>query len=227
MQKARQTGEGGLEVREANHRMMNMLATLHSMFRREFSQFGDQPIRIAARQFENRIMAVSELLRTISTTSTGMDGAVDVYLERLSHALSCAILGPANIGCEIYSDEGRLPIHTLERLGFILIELALNASKYAFTDRSDGIVRVEMTRSGRYWRCTVADNGVGMERAGRGTGLGIIDALVRSLNGRLIIRSTPSGTCAHVVLPDSSRPHAELSSVIGSKTRAQFGSASA
>jgi two-component sensor histidine kinase len=206
--------------------MMNMLATLHSMFRREFSQFGDQPIRIAARQFEDRIMAVSELLRTISITSTGMDAAVDVYLGRLSHALSRAILGPANIGCETYSDEGRLPIHILERLGLILVELILNASKYAFADRSDGVVRLEMTRSGHYWRCTVSDNGTGMEGAGRGTGLTIVDALVRSLNGRLIIRSTPSGTCAHVLLPGPSRPHSE-GSFIGSTTRAQFGPASA
>jgi two-component sensor histidine kinase len=222
MPMARQTGEDTLEVREANHRMMNVLATLQANFRREFSQFCDQPVRIAARQFENRIMAVSELVRTIPITSAGMDAAVDVYLERLSHALSDAILRPANIGCEMYSDQGRLPIHILERIGFILVELVLNASKYAFGDRGNGIVRVEMTRSGHYWRCAVLDNGRGMKGPTHGTGLDIVGALARSLNGRLVIRSAPSGTCVCVVLPSSSMRQSEISVVIGSSRCAQF-----
>src|ERR1700730_16175622 len=53
---------------------------------------------------------------------------------------------------------------------------------------------IDMIRSGRNWRCIVSDNGVGMDGAGRSTGLNIVDALVRSLKGRLIIRSGISGT---------------------------------
>jgi two-component sensor histidine kinase len=99
-------------------------------------------------------------------------------------------------------DQGRLPIDVCERLGLIIVELVINASKYAFADRKNSVVRIDMIRSGRNWRCIVSDNGVGMDGAGRSTGLSIVDALVRSLKGRLIIRSGASGTCVCVVLPD-------------------------
>jgi two-component sensor histidine kinase len=193
-----------LEVREANHRMMNVLATLQAIFRRGFSQFNDQCVRSAVTQFESQIMAASELLRTISSTPAVSDVAIDVYLERLSQALSRAILSPTNIACEVFSDRGRLPVEVCERLGFIIVELVLNASKYAFAGRDDGLVRIEMKRSGRHWRCTVSDNGIGMAGPNNGTGLNIVDALVRSLKGRLMLRSGASGTSACVFLPDES-----------------------
>jgi two-component sensor histidine kinase len=78
----RQMNEDGLDAREANHRMMNMLAILLALFHRNFSKFSDQCVRGAVTKFENQIMAASELLRTISSTSTAEDAAVDVYLER-------------------------------------------------------------------------------------------------------------------------------------------------
>jgi two-component sensor histidine kinase len=205
----RETSEVEIGVREANHRMMNLLATLHSVFRRNFSSFGDPHVRDAAARFEAQIMAASELLHMISSGSPAEVVAVDVYLGRLGRALSRAVLGPANIGCEVFSDAGRLPVGVCEQLGFILVELVFNASKYAFAGRANGVVRIAMTRSGRHWRCMVSDNGTGMSGAGRGNGLNIVDALARSLGGRLIIRSGTSGTRACVLFPDRPIPRGD------------------
>jgi len=71
MLEPRQMNEDGLDVREANHRMMNMLAILLALFHRNFSKFSDQCVRGAVTKFENQIMAASELLRTISSTPNG------------------------------------------------------------------------------------------------------------------------------------------------------------
>jgi two-component sensor histidine kinase len=207
MLKARETREDRIEVREANHRMVNVLAILLANFRHKFYQFNDPCVHSAVTQFESQIIAVSELLRTISLAPPAEGAAIDVYLGHLSRALSRAILSPAHISCEIFSDEGLLPLDVCERLGFILVELVLNVSKYAFGDRNDGVVRIEMIRSIRQWRCTVSDNGIGMDGASSGTGLNIVDALVRSLNGRLVIRSGISGTCVCIVLPDQPTPY--------------------
>src|SRR6202521_5271234 len=93
---AAQMNQDGLDGREANQRMMNMLAILLALFHRNFSKFTDQGVRGAVTKFENQIMAASELLRTISSTPTAEDAAVDVYLERLGRALSSAVLSPLN-----------------------------------------------------------------------------------------------------------------------------------
>jgi two-component sensor histidine kinase len=211
MQESRQMNEDGLDVREANHRMMNMLAILLALFHRNFSKFSDQGVRGAVTKFENQIMAAIELLRTISSTPTAEDAAVDVYLERLGRTLSSAVLSPTNTSFELFVDQGRLPIDVCERLGLIIVELVINASKYAFAGRKNGVVRIDMIRSGRNWRCIVSDNGSGMDGADRSSGLNIVDTLVRSLKGRLIIRSGVSGTCVCVVLPDHSLPRGHRS----------------
>lgn len=229
MQIAWKNGETELEVREANHRMMNLPATLLAMFRRNFSQFDDPRVRSSVAQFESQVMAASALLRTLSSAPGEEDAEIDVYIESLSRALSRTLLGPANIGCEIFSDGGRLPIEVCERLGYIIVELIFNASKYAFAGRDNGVVRIEMLQSGGVWRCTVSDNGAGMAGSRRGTGLDIVDALARSLKGRLIIRSDASGTRVCVVLPDPVRPigvaeAASLPSAVIATTRLEPGS---
>jgi two-component sensor histidine kinase len=202
MQITWESSEHGLEAREASHRMMNLLATMLAMFRRDFSRFDDPRVRGSVAQLEGQVLAASALLRTISSAPAGEDAEVNVYIESLGHVLSRAILGPANIGCEIFSDGGRLPVEVCERLGYIIFELVFNANKYAFAGRNDGVVRVEMLRSGGEWRCTVCDNGIGVTAAGCGTGLNILDTLARSLRGRLIIRSDASGTSICIVLPE-------------------------
>src|ERR1700724_4135068 len=214
----RQMNEDGLDVREANHRMMNVLAILLALFHRNFSKFSDQGVRGAVTKFENQFMAASELLRTISSTPSAQHAAIDVYLELLGRTLSSAVRSPTNTSFELFVDQGRLPIDVCERLGLIIVELVINASKYAFADRKNGVVRIDMIRSGRNWRCIVSDNGIGMNGADRSTGLNIVDALVRSLKGRLIMRSGASGTCVCVLLPDHSMPRgrrSELDAIAG------------
>jgi two-component sensor histidine kinase len=149
----RQISEDSLDVREANHRMINMLATLLARFHRNFSKFSDQCVCGAVTKFENQIAAASELFRTISSIHTAEDAAVDVYLERLGGALSSAVLSPINTSFELFVDQGRLRIDVCERLGLIIVELVVNASKYAFADRKNGVVRIDMIRSGHNWRC--------------------------------------------------------------------------
>jgi two-component sensor histidine kinase len=205
-----QTIEDGLGVREANHRMMNMLATLLAIFRRNFSTFSDDGVRAAAAKFEGQIIATSELLRTLSQAPTAQEVAIDVYLERLGVALSSAVLGPMNATLQLRVDQGRLPIDVAKRLGLVVVELVINASKYGLPNHGDGVVRVDMIRSRRNWRCLVSDNGAGMNGSDRGAGLTIVETLARSLNGRLLIRSGASGTCVCVVLPNPAAARARV-----------------
>jgi hypothetical protein len=54
MLEPRQMNEDGLDVREANHRMMNMLAILLALFHRNFSKSSDQCVRGAVTKFVSR-----------------------------------------------------------------------------------------------------------------------------------------------------------------------------
>jgi len=195
---------GEIAAQEANHRMMNMLARLLAMFRRDFSAFRDQHVRAAVAGFEVKIMAVSELLRSVSPVPGVSDVMVDSFFEHLGRALCAALLQPNGVRCEVSVHEGRLPIRVCERLALAVVELVMNAAKYAFVGRDNGLIRVEMHRHDGAWICRVADNGVGMERGHTGTGLKIVDVLVDSIGGRLVIDSKASGTSVAIILSDNS-----------------------
>ena len=70
MLEPRQMNEDGLDVREANHRMMNMLAILLALFHRNFSKFSDQCVRGAVAKFENQILAASETTQAGAVAQT-------------------------------------------------------------------------------------------------------------------------------------------------------------
>jgi two-component sensor histidine kinase len=189
---------------EANHRMMNILTRLLAMLRRDFSSFDDEQVRAAVAGFEVKIMALSELLRSVSPAPGANDIRVDSFFERLGRNLCVALLQPSGVGCEVSVDEGRLPVRVCERLALVVVELVMNAAKYAFVGRESGLIRVEMLRRDGAWTCRVADNGTGMEREHTGAGLKIVNVLVQSIGGRLAIDSKPSGTSVSIVLYDGS-----------------------
>jgi two-component sensor histidine kinase len=108
-----------------------------------------------------------------------------------------------HVTCEVVADEGFMPAGQAERLALVLCELVINAAKHGFPHERTGVVRIEVTRQDQGWCCSVADNGRGFADAAPAAGLGkqIIEALVRQLNGRMIVRSTAEGTSVRLLIP--------------------------
>ena len=87
------------------------------------------------------------------------------------------------------------------RLCLILSELITNSVRHAF-GTPGGSISVEVRPSKSLVVCRVSDNGRGASpRVRRGRGLTIIEGLVRSLDGKVDFRFTPSGSCALVAFP--------------------------
>ena len=193
-----------IAAREANHRMMNILARLLAMFRRDFSGFGDKRVRDAAAGFESKIMALAELLRCVSAVPGDGEVMVDHFFERLGRTISLALLQPNGVACEVSVQEGRLPAAVCERLALIVLELVINAAKYAFNDNQSAVIRIQMHRIGDAWSCVVTDNGSGMKEGATGTGLKIVDVLVQSIGARMSIDTHQGGTSVSIFLAGES-----------------------
>lgn len=185
-----------------DHFMTDVIGQSLSVLRREFSRFEDPNVRKAAAKVEGQLNAMSELLRALAGEPQARTMAADLYLERLGRALSGAILGPKNVRLELSLEPARLPVEVCERLGQIVVELVVQASRYAFLDQRGGEVRVALFRSDRSWRLLVSDDGPTGARLDRGGEPGVVDALVRSLNGRLSNWSDIAGGCVLIDLPD-------------------------
>jgi two-component sensor histidine kinase len=84
-----------------------------------------------------------------------------------------------------------------------LCELVIGAARHGCPHKRIGVVRIEVARQDPGWCCTVTDRGGGSQHAVPAAGLGtqIVEALIRRLNGRVIVQSTDEGTTVALLIP--------------------------
>jgi two-component sensor histidine kinase len=187
---------------ETHHRLMNTFAMLCAILERERN--AANPCSREALDRSMRIIAAhSALHRCLAIGTSRCQVALEEYVAELSRCLSKAVLEPMNVTCEATIVEGFMPAVQAERLGLVVCELVVNAAKHGFRNKGTGVVRIEVARQDDGWCCTVTDNGGGFPEVGRTASLGtqIVDALVRRLDGRMLVRSTAEGTMVTLLIP--------------------------
>jgi two-component sensor histidine kinase len=114
------------------------------------------------------------------------------YVETLaSQLVRMHAVGDQPPELEVNIDDIDLPLDTAMPCGLIINELVSNSLKYAFVDRPEGRIVIDVHREGeREYRLRVSDNGVGMKLPQKGErrsslGLNLIEMLVDQLNGSL------------------------------------------
>ena len=107
------------------------------------------------------------------------------------------------VAAEAVAPDLRLNVDTAIPLALIAIELTANAAKHAFPDR-DGTIKLQLRALGNgRAELTVTDDGTGFaldQIPASSTGLQIVHALVRQIEGELETRSG-SGTEHRIVFP--------------------------
>jgi two-component sensor histidine kinase len=187
---------------ETHHRLMNTFAILGATLERELNT-SDPRSRVVLDRLVRIIIAHSALHRCFALGTARGPVAIGEYVKNLSTCLSEAVLEPMGVTCEAVADEGSMPAVQAERLGLVLCELVINAAKHGFPNKRTGIVRIEVARHDHGWCCTVTDSGGEVPDALPASGLGtqILEALVRRLNGRMIVQSTDEGATVTLRFP--------------------------
>jgi two-component sensor histidine kinase len=92
-------------------------------------------------------------------------------------------------------------------LGLIINELLINAIKYAFPNGRPGIIRARLDKYGAQLCLSVQDNGVGMQDAVQGTGVGLklVHALAQQLGASFEIKSGTRGTLILITFDAATR----------------------
>ena len=194
-------GNEFLLLREMNHRLANTLAVLTCVLRRDFTLCASSSLQEAFTRFESRIVAFSNLHRSLMIGAAGDWISARCYVENLCKVLSEAILEPLGVRCEVNADTGHLSGERCELLGLVIAELVINAVKHAFNKRAEGHIRVDLVRTVNSWLCIVSDNGDGSKAGLPGAGSKIVNQLVRALGGNFATRSGRNGTTAVVSCP--------------------------
>jgi two-component sensor histidine kinase len=182
----------GVLAQEIHHRVKNNLQTVASLLRLQSRAEGVDP-REALEHSVNRILAIAAVHEALTEQRDEV-----VELAELIDRLRAMLVQGLAVGRDV---EARLEPVTLAgnratALALVFSELLQNALEHGA-----GVVRIELARHNGDVVLAIADEGPGPGGAATGTGLSIVDALVRDeLHGSFDLRRE-DGTRAEVVFP--------------------------
>jgi two-component sensor histidine kinase len=180
-------------LHELNHRINNEFAAAISVVSLAAARSDNDEVKAA-------LSGVAELLHQYADVHRALqmpeyDTLIDAaaYLGQLCRSISRSLLDGRKIELVLAAQPLRLPADRCWRLGMIVFELINNAARHAFSSRA-GEIRVELLRANPFFECRVMDNGSASANIRPGRGLKIIDALSRSLGGRIEQKFRPQGS---------------------------------
>ena len=183
----------GVLAQEIHHRVKNNLQTVASLLRLQ-ARSADRDPRKALDDSVNRVLAIAAV-HEVLTERRDEDVELDELLERLRVMLGQSFAAGKRIESSL--DSVSLAGHRATALALVFSEVLQNALEHGGAQ-----VRVELrTRAGDIV-LTVADDGDGGRSFEGGTGLSIVEALVRDeLRGTFSLDRNGAGTRAEVVFP--------------------------
>jgi len=181
-------------MRELRHRVKNNFAVISNLLKIESGDVQDERARRAIDDSRHRIRALASLYDRLARTESVSEADVQAYVQDLARSIM-HVCGAPGRGIQLALEIAPLPltIGTVVPLGLILNELILNALKYAFAGRTEGLVTIRLRAERLGGVLEVEDDGVGLD----GTAAGerpnrestLLELLAEQINGRISFRS--------------------------------------
>lgn len=193
-------------LHEVNHRVKNSLQMVSAMLSLQ-ERAGDSTLAESLREARGRVDTIARVHEQLYTTSAHDRVEVVGYLEDLLTD-GVAKAGRADqVRYEFHHRGERLElgVQYAVPLALIMVEMAVNAAKYAFPDGREGLVRVETELTETNLVLTVVDDGVGLNADAMAKGTGLGTRIVRSLSAQLHAQTTylprDAGTAFQLSMP--------------------------
>ena len=195
-------------LHEVNHRVKNSLQIITSLLKLQ-ERMGDAVLAGHLREARSRVETVARVHERLYDTSAHDRVEIVGYLEDLLVNVVKAIghgEGDVDYAFEHAGERVELGVEYSVPLALIVVEMAINAAKYAFPAGEAGTVTLSTRVEGDHLTLTIADNGVGFDGAPRsadGTGLGmrIVQALSTQLHADGGYVPSDDGTAFRLVMP--------------------------
>jgi two-component system, sensor histidine kinase PdtaS len=182
----------GVLAQEIHHRVKNNLQTVASLLRLQARATDTDP-RKALEDSVHRVLAIAAVHEVLTEQREEV-----VELRELLERLRAMLVQGLAVGKEVHADLESVSIagNRATALALVFSELLQNALEHGGES-----VQIGLAQHNGQVVLSITDDGSGIEAEATGTGLSIVQALVRDeLQGRLDLRSE-EGTRAEVVFP--------------------------
>ncbi len=188
--------EKSVLLMEIHHRVKNNLQIISGLLNLQSLCIGDPRIIHYLRECENRIMAMAMVHESLYQSSNLARINAREHIQNLATNLLYSESTTTHIRLDTEIEDLSLDLDTAIPCSLIINELMTNAIKYAFTGRSEGTIRIALSRDNNgMLTLIVGDDGRGLPHnydsdSASSLGLKLVKRLVTSqLKGTLAIDS--------------------------------------
>jgi two-component sensor histidine kinase len=150
-------------IKEVHHRVKNNLQLTMSLLSSQSYYLEDKSAREAIEQSQHRLKSIALIHQKLYQTEN--IGLIDVkpYILDLLSYLTDALSDKTHIRFEINLLSIEMDISRAVSLGLFINEAVTNIYKYAFPEKSSGLVVISLTAHGNdSYRLLISDNGIGL-----------------------------------------------------------------
>ena len=187
--------------REIDHRVKNQLQSVASFVRLKSNRTSDPATRQALEAVSHRVSAAALLHEELYSLDSGDEVALDRYLEKLGRLVGAS--APEGIAVDVEIAPVRVDPVQAAAIAAIVNEFVTNAFKHAFPDGREGRVTIRGTVENGVLELRLADDGVGVDGALAGSGIGmrIMSAAAEQAAGRILFETEGPGVALTLSLP--------------------------
>ena len=194
-------------LREVHHRVKNNLQIVSSLLNLQSHELTDPALVEVFSSTRGRVKAMAAIHEQLYESGDFARIDLGMHLGNLVRMLTCAhARAEVTVQPVLGLDPVTVDLNTAVPLSLIANELIINALKYAFLERSNGTLTVELRAGGENHEMRISDNGRGFPATvdpatSRTLGLHLVHDLSRQIRGTLGIDSSTSGTTVVVRWP--------------------------
>jgi two-component sensor histidine kinase/DNA-binding winged helix-turn-helix (wHTH) protein len=200
----RRNSQEQLLIGELTHRMNNEFAEAIAVVSFAAARSPNGEVKSALAVVAARLHSYVQVNRCLQIPSQDTTIDASAHLRQLCQSISRSRLDYRAIELQFVGRPLQMNSERCWRLGMIISELVTSAARHAFGDRG-GKIQVELSRSGPFINCRVADDGSAPEKIRPGRGFAIVDGLIASLDGTINQHFGSGGSVSEMYFPVCSR----------------------
>ncbi|REE00386.1 tetratricopeptide repeat-containing sensor histidine kinase [Marinoscillum furvescens] len=191
-------------LKEIHHRVKNNLQVISSLLKLQAGSLEDEAAIDAVKQGQHRVKSMALIHQRLYSADDVRGVDIQDYFDNLCSELFSAFgVDTTNTDYHVATNGLKLDIDTVIPLGLIINELVTNSIKYAFDEKTDGMLRIEVSNEGDKLIASVADNGIGMDEKklsdSNSFGWKMIRSLSRKLKAEIKVHSD-QGTTVNLIM---------------------------
>jgi two-component sensor histidine kinase/PAS domain-containing protein len=183
-------------LKEVHHRVKNNMQVISSILNLQSSYVTDEYALSLLKECQNRIKSMAYIHESLYQTKNFEGVNFTEYLSTLSkNLIHTYSVNSKKVKLVLNLSDLFLNLDLSIPCGLIINEIISNSLKYAFTNRMDGIIFVNLAIENEIVRIEVGDNGVGIPehvdiKQTQTLGLQLVDTLIEQIDGTLELDRT-------------------------------------